>query len=377
MNKKTIFLIGTRWFGILGPTQEMIKKLTESGYHIFVFGQSDNHYKRYYNDNCTLVEIHMKRSYTSFIYDFLDIIKISRYILRFKPSAIHSFNPKPAFISFFSSLIRPGTFLFVGITGLGNTFIKAKRLEPIITKLFRLVGKKASFIFFQNLDDIELFKQKKIGNPKKHKIFIGPGVDLEIFTPVNRTIKQPSELTVLCVSRLIWQKGILEFCESAKEIKETYRNIKFLLVGEYDFQHPDCVEPTKLEEYIKANIIEHIPWTDKIADIYKTADIFFLHSYREGAPRAILEASASNLPTVGSDCTGVKELVINDKTGYLVPFKNTQKCIEKLIELIENNDKRLEFGDNARKMIAEPYSLINSTEAQLNMYRTKKLIPDV
>ena len=69
-HQKCHFLIGTRWFGVLGPTQLMIDALVEQGYRVYVFGQKDDHYARYYDDNCTLIEINMARSYSALCRDF-------------------------------------------------------------------------------------------------------------------------------------------------------------------------------------------------------------------------------------------------------------------------------------------------------------------
>ncbi len=371
---KSIFLIGTRWFGILGPTKEIIEKLVSEDYDVYVFGQKDNRYHRYFFKNCKLININMKRSYKSFLYDIFDIFKIIYFIIKLKPKAIHSFNPKPAFIAFFSLIFFPKIKFFVGITGLGNTFIRAKKMEFIISRIFRLVAKRSNFIFFQNLDDIEMFKTKKIGNSKKYKLFIGPGVDLKIFTLGKSKNKENNLIRVLCVSRLIWQKGIKEFCESAKILLKKYKNLEFLLIGEFDYVHPDRVYKKDLKKYINEGIIKHIEWTDDVHKYYKLSDIFFLHSYREGAPRAILEASATGLPTVGSNCIGVRELVIDNETGFLVEFKKIEECITALQKLIENKNLRKEMGINARKKIAEPYSLVESTNAQLQMYRETNLI---
>ena len=368
MRRKTHFLIGTRWFGVLGPCQLLIERLVEEGYDVFVFGQEDAHYARYDQGNARLIKINMARSYLSPIRDILDIIKLIAFVLWYKPDHIHSFNPKPALLSFMASLVRPRAKFFIGVTGLGNTFIRAKALEPFIRWTLRLACLRASFVFFQNPDDVDLFRQKRLIAEDKIRMFIGPGVDLRVFTP--KRFGANRRVVVSCTARLIWQKGIREYIEAARAILKRYpdRDIRFKLFGEIDHEHPDCIDPAFLEQAVREGVVQYISWTDDIAAELRASDIFVLHSYREGAPRAILEASASCLPTIGSDAIGVRELIVDGVTGFLGPLKDIPALTGALGRLIEDPQMRADMGAAARRLIAEPLSLERATQAQFQMY---------
>jgi len=388
--KKAHFLVGTRWFGVLGPCNLIIDALVDQGFEVFVFGQKDEHYQRYDNGKARLIEINMERSYTAFFRDIMDVAKLAYYIIRYKPVGVHSFNPKPALLAWAAVSLRPKTKFFIGVTGLGNTFIRAKRMESFITSVLTRACKRASFVFFQNRDDIAMFEKRDIVSKDKMKMFIGPGVDLRQFRPDpdvdggDHSSDPNGEIVVTCTARLIWQKGIREYVEAAKRVKAHYdgkRNVRFRLLGEVDTQHPDCIDETFLEAAKAEGTIEHVSWTDDIVSELKQTDIFVLHSYREGAPRAILEASSLCIPTVGADAIGVRELVSDGVTGYLTPLKEVQPIVDAIIDLIENPDKRREMGLAARRTIAEPYSLTKSSDAQMGMYRAvgydiPALLPD-
>ena len=75
-NNKSVFLVGTRWFGVLGPCQLIIDQLISKGYKIYVFGQSDNRYKKYDYSKVKLVSLNVKRSYFSPVHDLIDILKL-------------------------------------------------------------------------------------------------------------------------------------------------------------------------------------------------------------------------------------------------------------------------------------------------------------
>jgi glycosyltransferase involved in cell wall biosynthesis len=369
--KRYHFLVGTRWFGVLGPCQLIIEELVKNGYEVFVFGQKDEHYRRYFNNQCRLIRLRMRRTYFAPISDFLDLIKLIYFMFKYAPEGVHSFNPKPALITALSVAFFTRIKFFIGVTGLGNTFIRAPKLEPFIKRALRRACRRASFVFFQNRDDVDLFLNSGLLPQEKTLLFIGPGVDLRLFYPceVERPVGDPIRIT--CVARLIWQKGIREFVQAAERLHQIYsarEELEFLLIGEIDAEHPDCIDPFFVDAAVKAKIIKHVPWTDDIAGWLRKTDIFVLHSYREGAPRAILEASACSLPTVGSDAIGVRELVINGTTGFLSPLKDVDAMVHALRKLIDDNQLRLMFGRNARLLIGEPYSLSNSSKRQLEMY---------
>ncbi len=366
MRRKVHFLIGTRWFGVLGPCRLMIDALVADGYRVFVFGQRDDHFQRYDEGKAELVRINMVRSYISPLRDLLDIAKLILYILWYRPENIHSFNPKPALLSFAAVLVSPRTRFFIGVTGLGNTFIRAKALEPLITRALRWACTRADGVFFQNNDDVALFEEKELVEPEKAHLFIGPGVDLEVFTP--KKSFESDTVTVSCTARLIWQKGIREYIEAARSVLAKGYNVRFQLFGEIDRDHPDCVEPAFIDQAVADGTITYIPWTDDIARELRRSDIFVLHSYREGAPRAILEASASCLPTIGSDAIGVRELVRDQVTGLLTPLHDVAALADAMERLISDPAMRHRMGQAARRMIAEPLSLRAATDAQLKMY---------
>ena len=373
-NTKVHFLLGTRWFGVLGPCSQLIERLHTEGYKVFVFGQEDEHYTRYFRENCELVKINMKRSYYCFFHDLLDLIKLAYFFLKYKPVGIHSFNPKPSLIAATICFFFPRVALLIGVTGLGNTFIRAPKLRPIITVLLRLACKRASYVFFQNPDDVLLFRNEKLVDEHKIKLFIGPGVDLEVFSQKeeNETKRNSDQVVVLTMARLIWQKGIKEYIEAARFIKKSDegKQIKFMILGEYDLNHPDCVDPAYVEAAVNEGVVTHLPWTDDVARTLQNADIFVLHSYREGAPRAILEASACCLPTVGSDAIGVRELIIDNVTGFVTPLRDTERLQEAILRLVNDKELRRSFGLAAFEKIARPLSLTNATKAQLEMYES-------
>lgn len=365
---KPIFLVGTRWFGVLGPCKLLIEELRKRGHDVYIFGQKDKHYAQFDTEKVNLIKLNVRRSYYSLFLDWMDIIKLCFYIKKLKPVSIHSFNPKPSLLCYFSILLTKKRNFFIGVTGLGNTFIKAKRLEPYIAYLMGLAAKKANYIFFQNVDDRSLFINKLNVDKEKTKIFRSPGVDTLRFK-LKTKYEFKHKIRVLLVARLLWQKGVGDFVETFKSLKQ--RNLEkfyeFTLVGEIDAQHPDRLNSSDVKNITNLGI-NWVKWTDKIEEIYKENDILLFMSKREGGPRAILESSAIGLPTIGSNCIGVRELIQDGITGFIVETANIDGIIEKLEYYRNDKDQIIKHGQSARINIAEELSLINATKAQLEMY---------
>lgn len=371
-NEKAAFLVGTRWFGVLGPCKMLINELVERGYKVYVFGREDEHYHQFDTGRATLVKLNVKRSYFSFFSDFLDMVKLLTFMLTKSPEYVHSFNPKPSLLCYFPLLFARAPKFFIGVTGLGNTFIKAKRLEGGIRVVMRMALRRASFVFFQNDDDVNLFVNELGVEHAKVLKFTSPGVDIHRFK-MRESYAVGEKLRVLLVARLLWQKGVDDFMNAYKKLRDTGldKYYSFTLVGERDNEHPDKLMDNDVREIVGLGI-EWVPWTDSIETFYAANDVLLFMSKREGGPRAILEASSTGMPTVGSNCIGVRELIVNGVTGFRVESGAIDDIVERLEYYRANPDIIKEHGMSARKLIAEEYSLEKATKAQLRMYDGKR-----
>ncbi len=367
-NPRSIFLVGTRWFGVLGPCKLLIRELVRQGFDVYVFGQKDLHYQQFDSFQVRLVELNVRRSYYSFLFDILDIVKLRYYLGKARPLAVHSFNPKPSLLCYFSLIGRRGTRFFIGVTGLGNTFIKAKRLEPFIARIIGKAANRADHVFFQNPDDRDLFVNKLKTDLDKTRLFRSPGVDTDRFR-MKAKFSTGGKLKVLLVARLIWQKGVDDFFAAYSKVLERGLTdyYDFSLVGEIDEQHPDKLMQSDVDAIADSGI-NWIPWSDRVEEIIAQNDLLLFMSKREGGPRAILEAAAVGLPTIGSNCIGVRELILDSETGFVVNSGDIDAILEKLEMYRNNRDMLAQHGRNARSQIAEIFSLENATRAQLEMY---------
>ena len=164
---------------------------------------------------------------------------LRKFIKIYNPEFIHSFNPKPSLLCYFSLLFKNNSNFLIGVTGLGNTFINA---NPFVRKVIESVmiraSEKSKYIFFQNPDDLNLFIKKL--NVNKTKLFISPGTNIDRFPFNPNKLHETQSIKVLLVARLIWQKGVDDFVDAFKLLKSRGlgQYYEFSLVGEIDYSHP-------------------------------------------------------------------------------------------------------------------------------------------
>jgi glycosyltransferase involved in cell wall biosynthesis len=366
MNKNVI-LFGTRWFGVLGPCRILIDKLNQKGLKVYVLGNKDSFYEKYFDNNCELIEINISRKLFSPISDISTFFRLIILIHKLNPVFVHAFNPKPVILSSIILSFFPEIKLFSGITGMGNTFIKSKFQKFIAIIVLRIFLNKSEFIMFQNHDDIDFFTSHSLCQKAKARLFIGPGVDTDEFHCSNK-IRHNENITVVCAARLLWQKGIREYIELAKWAKNEFNMIEFILAGHFDDEHPDRIPKKYIDEMHHLGVINFIGWVDDMVPFYTKADIAILFSYREGAPRGILEPMACCVPCIGADSIGIKDLIIHGETGYLVNTNDIEKVRKYLKKLIINEELRKTLGKNGRIKVVEQHSLIAASDAQFSMY---------
>ena len=197
----------------------------------------------------------------------------------------------------------------------------------------------------------------------KRKVFeIGNGVDTNRFDPsaIDQTDVldvSNDKLIIGMVSRLVQEKGVVEFLDAAKMLSLNYPDVSFLLVGsrlssDYDSSVDIAIEDAKKvlgSRLILTGEREDIP------ALLAHMDIFCLPSWREGMPRSIIEAMMMGLPVVATNIRGSREEVVDGETGFLIPLKDANELSKNLEYLINNPHIRLNMGQSGRNRALKLY----------------------
>ncbi len=299
------------------------------------------------------------------------LIQLIYELLTYKPSLIHLASTKSIIYGGVIARLINIRGLVVSFAGMGYLFTgKINFRKRLMQKIFLLIQKfilrhKNLCVIVQNQDDKKFLIEKKLTNNKNITLIKGSGVDLKKF---KFSEFSNSKNVVLFPSRLLINKGVIEFLESAMFLTKKYPKWKFILAGSIDYKHPTSLSIHKLKEFLLHKNIEWIDYQKDIYPLYKKCSIVCLPSYREGMPKSILEAAATGRPVVTSNAIGCKESVLNNVTGLIVPVRNIKKLTHSIEKLIKNKNLRIRFGKNARKFAEEKFDLNEVKNRILNIY---------
>lgn len=157
------------------------------------------------------------------------------------------------------------------------------------------------------------------------------------------------------------QKSVLDFIKLAGAVRKNFPEVKFILVGDGVLRNRVCSLITKL--HLEGQVIL-TGWSNNIPLILSCLDIFVLTSLWEGLPIAVLEAMAAQVALVATDTGGIREIVVNGKTGFLVKPRDLESMQNQVEELLRNSQKRDEFAELSKIAINAKEFLLSSTVKQ-------------
>lgn len=352
---------------IIQSRYELIMSLLEKGHTVKVLGcESEDECRKELNKyNIDYTRLPFTRSNTDpieelkFIYNASKIFKqleidiVLVYGIRLAPSI--AIAAKLAGIKNIYAIVNGAGTLF-NMDGIKGSIARTLS-APLIACGLRLCNK----VIFQNEDNRNLFIKRFLINKEKAMMVNGSGVNLKKFT------SEPllNEDVFLFVGRILRDKGVLEYINAAKIVKNRYPSTKFILIGPYD-QNKTAIDEKELNPFIQSEIIQHIPWTDNIHSFLASCSVFVLPSYHEGIPRTVLEAMATGRAIITTDAPGCRETVVEGINGFLVPVGNVDILAEKMIWMIENREKVEKMGQESLKICRNKYDVNKVNEIILN-----------
>jgi len=216
----------------------------------------------------------------------------------------------------------------------------------------------------QSREDMERAVRSRLCSRKKIA-YLGNGIDVARFAPptaYDRTEKlrqvglQASDFVVGSVGRLVKEKGFAELFAAAEALAARYPQIKFVVIGPRETDQDDALDPGYMGDLQRRGVVRFVNWCEDMTQWYAAMDIFVLPSYREGIPRACMEAAAMMLPVVASDIRGCREVVLNGATGLLVPPRNVPLLMEAIETLHNERNRARQMGEAARQHIVKSFN---------------------
>ena len=249
------------------------------------------------------------------------------------------------------------------VTGLGTAFLSGRLLQTVTEQLYRRSFAPLPTVFFQNEDDRDLFLERRLVRPGQVCLLPGSGIDLQRFAPA--PLPAPSEPPVfLMIARLLRDKGVMEFVEAARRIRTRHPAARFQLLGAAGAQNRSAIGPETVEGWVAEGLIEHLGTTDDVRPCIAATSCVVLPSYREGAPRTLIEAAAMARPLIATDVPGCRAVVDRDVSGYLCEARSAESlalAMERFLALPPKARKAM--GDAGRAKMEREYDQAIVVEA--------------
>jgi glycosyltransferase involved in cell wall biosynthesis len=231
----------------------------------------------------------------------------------------------------------------------------------------------------QNPDDFSAFADEQLLPAEKIRLIRGLGVNIERFNPRLPGAEDPEStppgpsryppLKVLVATRLLWEKGLREYVQAARLLKNSGHDVEFLLAGDPDPGNPASIQTEQLMAWRNEGIINFLGYVDDMPGLFSRVDVAVLPSYREGLPQCMLEAAACGLPLVATDVPGCREIVEDGVNGLLIPPRNSAALAEAIAHLDRNRAQCRVLGDASRRKVLQDFDEKTILRMTLNVYR--------
>lgn len=358
MNKKKIcIIINVDWFA-LSHFKHYFTTLVDAGHDVTVVTSCSGKTQELSNLGVTVMKLEIYRGYKSLISEVKQFRSLYSLLNGLNPDVLELITIKPMIYgALCAKILRLKNVVFY-VSGLGSQFLvpnifgNFKRKFMLFIYRFLMKG-DGKFVIVENETDQRLFSDRvKIAESRLIKLG-GVGVSIREFTP-RKTINK-ERIDVGMATRLLHDKGVIEYFYSARILSEAFKSVQFHLAGKIDPTNPRSLSEVELEEIRNSGLIKLHGHLDNIDIFLQSLDIFVLPSYREGFPRAIMEASATGLPIVTTDVPGCRDSVIHNQTGLLCDARDPvglTKCIE---TLLKDSALRKKLGKGGRQYALENF----------------------
>ncbi|WP_256360298.1 glycosyltransferase family 4 protein [Methylomonas koyamae] len=228
------------------------------------------------------------------------------------------------------------------------------------------LGHRNIRVIFQNPTDRDLMLELGVVSPEQTVLVRGSGVDLQRFA----VAPEPAgRLQVLMAARLLYDKGVREYVEAARLLRQQGVDARFVLVGDRDDGNPSSLSRQEVEALRADSNIEFLGFQTNMPQLLAAANIVVLPSYREGLPRVLEEAAACGRAVVTTDVPGCRDAIEANASGLLVPVRDAAGLADAIRRLLEDGELRREMGRQGRQLAERRYAVAAIVDAHLAIYR--------
>lgn len=337
-----------RSWNIYNFRRGLISSLLAHGHQVVAIAPDDGYSEKLEDLGCIFYPIKMDNKGSNPLKDVFLTYQLYKAYKATKLDIVLQYTIKP---NIFGSIAAKwcGIPSVCNVTGLGTVFIHENLTSKIAKKLYKTAFRYPRHIFFQNKDDHKVFIDSNLVENNQTSLLPGSGVNTLHFSPQERV--ENKQFTFLLIARMLYDKGIVEYVDAIKILRDKGINAKFQLLGDFDYGSGLGIYKVKIDYWQEEGLVEYLGSTDDVRPYIHNADCIVLPSYREGTPRALLEAASQGKPLIATDVPGCRETVIDEYNGFMCKVKDAEDLSIKMEKMLGASASYLKYlGDNSRQL---------------------------
>ncbi|HEY3044908.1 MAG TPA: glycosyltransferase family 4 protein [Vicinamibacterales bacterium] len=341
-----------------------------AGYDVSIVTRVRDHAAVIRDSGLRLIPFENVRSSLNPLGELRTLARLVLLYRRERPDLVHHVAMKPVLYGSLAARLAGRPPAVNALAGMGWLFTSgtggARWLKPAVRwALARALATGVALV--QNPDDALFVKQLGVPGSRIRRV-AGSGVDLKQFRPQPFPGGDDSAPVVVLPARLLWDKGVGEFVDAARLLRQRGVVARFVLAGEPDPLNPASIPPDRVSQWIQEGIVECVGWVSDMPALMAACHVVCLPSYREGLPKSLIEAAAAGKPIVTTDVPGCREAVRDGDNGLLVPPRNAQALADALARLIENPELRRQMGARGRIRAEQEFGMDKVIGQMLALY---------
>jgi glycosyltransferase involved in cell wall biosynthesis len=373
---KLLYLITEDWF-FVSHFLPMARAARETGFEVAVATRMQKGAEQISTEGFRAIAFDQTRKSLGVIEAMRNLMQAFRIVRAERPDIVHCIALRPVVFGGIAAKMAGVRGLVLAPTGLGHLWTATGILASIARIAVRFVvgswlrGPRTQYVF-ENRDDPAEFKLDPEG--RDVTIVGGAGVTAADFPFLPEPPAPPVKVAV--VSRMIYAKGIAEAVAAAQRARALGAPIELHVFGIPDPISRDAIPEPVLRQWSSQPGIHWHGHTADVARVWREHHVsLFLSYYREGVPRALIEAAASGRPIVTTDMPGCRDVVRDGKEGFIVPTHDIEAAALALAKLASDPTLRERMGAAANARFHERFTEESVKRAIAAVYRSLMQIP--
>jgi glycosyltransferase involved in cell wall biosynthesis len=367
-----LYVVNVAWFFCL-HRMHLARAAQAAGFIVHVATAPDfaDHVEQIKAEGLNFHALELRRGRWSVLEESRLVASLYKLYREIRPDIVHHVTIKPVICGTLAARLAGMPAVINSVSGLGFVFTAAdvwaswRRLAVSLSYKV-LFARSGIRVIFENSDDLNMFLDRRIIKPAQAALIRGVGVDLQRFRPSPPRGGVP---LVVLPARMLWDKGVREFCVAAATVQTWGIQARFALVGGLDSENPAAIPESWLSEQRRSGVIEWWGWREDMAAVYAAAHVVCLPSYREGLPTVLLEAAACGCALVTTDVPGFREVVRDGETGLVVPSRDPMALAHALRTVILDHSLRERLSVAAQALVAAEFSAEQVRSSTTRLYR--------